>query len=86
MIRLIIGILLTLILVSCGTPLREDGTFGKEEFVGRFRDVSIYRVEAPNGTALYIGTSDGKKIVSTQYSTGGKSPLTVRTIIEDSER
>lgn len=57
---------------SCGPALKEDGSFGKEEFIGKFRGTSIYCVTTPDGGFLYVGITDGGVVNS--ISTSEKNP------------
>ncbi len=75
-----------LILCSCGVPLKDDGTFGEEQFIGKFHGLSIYRVMTPEGTALYIGVSDDGNTVMTDYTTSnGKGATQHHRVITHKE-
>ena len=76
-----------LLLVGCGGPsLAPDGSFGSEQFVGKFRDISIYAVMTPGGATLYIGVhEDGTPAttVNQKYYDNGSKSYKNRTVIID---
>lgn len=81
MIMLVVATVSMLMVTSCGPALKRDGSFSEEaeNFVGKFRDVSIYSIQTPNGTILYFGVREDGSV--TGVSTAGKYP--VHTIIID---
>ena len=84
--KIILIVAAILLLGSCGVPLREDGSFGNEQFVGKFRDVSIYAVVTPGGDSLYIGVhDDGATSVTHKYTqlNGKATTIKYRTVIID---
>jgi uncharacterized lipoprotein YehR (DUF1307 family) len=83
LVQILVLSLIMFALYSCGPKLKSDGSFASEEFIGKFHGISIYMVEAPNGTDLYIGINESGNVTSTQYSTGGKTPSIHRLIVID---
>lgn len=79
--KLILIFIAVLTILSCGPALKSDGSFGSEEFVGRFRGIEIYKVITPNDKDLYIGIK-GDTISVTSIHSQGKS-TTTRTVIID---
>ena len=72
--------------ISCGEPLRENGQFSSEQYIGSFRDIAIYRVMTPDGQYLYLGVRENGDLASTQYTTGGKVRVTVPVIMIDGKK
>jgi hypothetical protein len=66
-----------ILLVSCGSPLKPDGSFGQESFVGKFRGNSVYVVNTPEGTNLFIAVNDfNNEIETTNWqTTSGKKTV-----------
>lgn len=83
---LLAGIAISMLSSCSGTPLDDKGQFGKQQYVGKFRDITIYAVDTPSGTTLYLGVRDDDEPASLQYSTGGKSPVTIPVIIIDGKQ
>jgi len=75
-----------MLFVSCGPALTADGQFGSQKFVGKFKDITIYSVDTPDGHTLYLGIREDGDPASVQYSTGGKSPVTIPVIIIDGKQ
>lgn len=58
-----------LLFASCGPALTADGQFGEQEYIGKFRDITIYRVGIPSGTSLFLGIKENGDLASVQYNT-----------------
>lgn len=78
--KILILVVLALFVISC-TPLKPDGQFGKSEFVGKFKNYTIYKVNTPNGTKLYLAVNENNEVVQTQHiQSNGKSSYSVPVI------
>ena len=65
-----------LTLVGC-VPLKSDGSFGSEQFVGKFHGIEVYKVQTPDGTTLYLGFDPTSRTLSEMHKSG---KMTVSTI------
>jgi hypothetical protein len=74
------------LLMSCGgADLKPDGSFGKEEFVGKFHGVSIYYVYTPSKYAnLYIAVKEDGEVSGIQYDIKTKNSIAHITLIDTS--
>ena len=85
--RILSAIAMAMVVTSCGPDLKPNGEFGEETFVGKFHGVSIYRVETPHGTPLFIGlTEDNKPVTVNSVQSNGKTTYTVPVIIVDGKK
>ncbi len=72
-------VLAGLLLTSCA-PLKPDGSFGSEVFVGRFHGIEVYKVTTPEGVSLYLGVDPRSGVLSVSNPQGKTRINTVAPI------